>query len=94
VTKFLKWCYIQEVLGQQLKAVNLMMLMVCFKVDLTEPILSRFDILCVVRDTVDPVEDERLARFVVESHIRHHPNASEENGDQTPVVSILNIVNS
>ncbi len=23
-------------------------------VDLTEPILSRFDILCVVRDTVDP----------------------------------------
>ena len=25
-------------------------------VDLTEPILSRFDILCVVRDTVDPVQ--------------------------------------
>ena len=25
-------------------------------VDLTEPILSRFDMLCVVRDTVDPVE--------------------------------------
>ena len=24
-------------------------------VDLTEPILSRFDILCVVRDTVDPI---------------------------------------
>jgi DNA replication licensing factor MCM2 len=45
-------------------------------VDLTEPILSRFDILCVVRDTVDPVDDERLARFVVESHIRSHPNAT------------------
>ena len=43
-------------------------------VDLTEPILSRFDILCVVRDMVDPVEDERLAKFVVESHIRHHPS--------------------
>lgn len=28
-------------------------------VDLTEPILSRFDILCVIRDVVDPVEDER-----------------------------------
>ena len=27
-----------------------------FQVDLTEPILSRFDVLCVVRDTVDPVE--------------------------------------
>lgn len=25
-------------------------------VDLTEPIISRFDVLCVVRDTVDPVQ--------------------------------------
>ncbi|KAI0232086.1 DNA replication licensing factor mcm2 [Lamellibrachia satsuma] len=49
-------------------------------VDLTEPILSRFDVLCVVRDTVDPVEDERLARFVVGSHARHHPNAVSEEG--------------
>ena len=38
-------------------------------VDLTEPILSRFDILCVVKDTVDPVADEHLARFVVASHM-------------------------
>ncbi|KAL9600212.1 MAG: hypothetical protein Q9219_003355 [cf. Caloplaca sp. 3 TL-2023] len=45
-------------------------------VELTEPILSRFDILCVVRDTVDPEEDERLARFVVRSHGRAHPAAS------------------
>ncbi|KAI1494154.1 MCM-domain-containing protein [Biscogniauxia mediterranea] len=43
-------------------------------VELTEPILSRFDILCVVRDTVDPEEDERLARFVVGSHSRSHPS--------------------
>jgi len=42
-------------------------------VELTEPILSRFDILCVVRDTVDPAEDERLANFVVNSHGRAHP---------------------
>lgn len=42
-------------------------------VDLTEPILSRFDILCVVKDTVDPVADENLARFVVSSHVKHHP---------------------
>ena len=55
--------------------------------DLTEPILSRFDILCVVRDQVDPVEDERLARFVVESHIRHHPNPVNEHGEQAPAVS-------
>jgi DNA replication licensing factor MCM2 len=50
-------------------------------VDLSEPILSRFDVLCVVRDTVDPVEDEMLARFVVDSHVRHHP-ASEPS--ETP----------
>ena len=42
-------------------------------VDLTEPILSRFDVLCVVRDTVDPVNDERMARFVTGSHMKHHP---------------------
>ena len=33
-------------------------------VDLTEPILSRFDVLCVVRDVVDPVIDDHLARKV------------------------------
>ncbi|KHN95212.1 DNA replication licensing factor mcm2 [Metarhizium album ARSEF 1941] len=42
-------------------------------VNLTEPILSRFDVLCVVRDTVEPEEDERLARFIVGSHSRSHP---------------------
>ncbi|KAL5364995.1 MCM2/3/5 family-domain-containing protein [Aspergillus floccosus] len=42
-------------------------------VQLTEPILSRFDILCVVRDLVDPEEDERLANFVIESHHRANP---------------------
>lgn len=49
-------------------------------VDLTEPILSRFDILCVVRDQVDAIADERLARFVVQSHIRHHPANVVEEG--------------
>lgn len=43
-------------------------------VDLTDPILSRFDILWVVRDEVDPVKDEMLADFVVGNHIRNHPN--------------------
>ncbi|KAL7746617.1 MCM DNA helicase complex subunit [Sorochytrium milnesiophthora] len=42
-------------------------------VDLTEPILSRFDVLCVVKDKIDPQMDELLAKFVVESHIRSHP---------------------
>jgi DNA replication licensing factor MCM2 len=46
-------------------------------VDLTEPILSRFDVLCVVRDTVDPTVDETLAKFVVDSHMRSHPDAQD-----------------
>src|SRR6202012_3240087 len=52
-------------------------------VELTEPILSRFDILCVVRDTVDPAEDERLASLVVNSHGRAHPVLSSALGSQT-----------
>lgn len=42
-------------------------------VNLSEPIMSRFDILCVVRDECDPMEDQRLAQFVCKSHVRHHP---------------------
>jgi DNA replication licensing factor MCM2 len=55
-------------------------------VELTEPILSRFDILCVVRDTVDPTEDERLANFVVNSHARAHPTlvTSEKSSSSAP----------
>ncbi|KAI0768718.1 MCM-domain-containing protein [Trametes elegans] len=51
--------------------------------ELTEPILSRFDVLCVVKDTVDPVQDELLARFVVGSHLRSHPKfeAAKEEMD-------------
>lgn len=49
-------------------------------VDLTEPILSRFDVLCVVRDIVNPEIDEQLAKFVIDSHIRSHP---VKEGDET-----------
>lgn len=50
-------------------------------VELTEPILSRFDVLCVVKDTVDPVADELLARFVVSSHLRSHPSFDHTNAE-------------
>jgi len=43
---------------------------------LTDPILSRFDVLCVIRDEADPLQDERLADHVVSSHIRSHPSAT------------------
>jgi DNA replication licensing factor MCM2 len=43
-------------------------------VNLTEPILSRFDVMCVVRDTVDAIADEQLARSVVATHRCSHPD--------------------
>lgn len=30
--------------------------------------------MCVVRDVVDPINDQRLAQFVVGSHARSHPS--------------------
>ena len=47
-------------------------------VELTDPILSRFDILLVVKDIVDPVMDEKLAQFVVGSHVRSHPEFGKD----------------
>lgn len=55
-------------------------------VNLSEPIMSRFDILCVVRDEADPTQDERLAKFVVASHIRHHPNKINDTALNETVV--------
>lgn len=44
-------------------------------VGLSDPILSRFDVLCVVKDIPNPIIDEKLALFVVESHSTSHPEA-------------------
>merc|ERR1712228_1024001 len=52
-------------------------------VDLTDPILSRFDVLAVVRDKVDIIQDDMLSKFVVENHIKYHPsNAHDNAGDE------------
>lgn len=40
--------------------------------DISEPIASRFDILCVMRDEVDTVADGVLASFVLNSHVKAH----------------------
>merc|ERR1712127_719889 len=53
-------------------------------VNLSDPILSRFDLLCVLRDESDPVQDERLADHVVCSHIRSHPDATSEDKSIKP----------
>ncbi|SPC66659.1 probable DNA replication licensing factor (nimQ) [Ustilago sp. UG-2017b] len=57
-------------------------------VELTEPILSRFDALCVVKDTVEPVKDDMLARFVVGSHLRSHPKFDDETDEQLVATSL------
>ncbi|KAL3785893.1 hypothetical protein ACHAW5_006109 [Stephanodiscus triporus] len=49
-------------------------------VELTDPILQRFDCLCVLQDVVDPVSDERLASFVTESHIMSVPTSEVARG--------------
>eukprot|EP01053_Blabericola_migrator_P010656 Blabericola_migrator_1__10655@NODE_607_length_7343_cov_208_169736_g440_i0_p1_GENE_NODE_607_length_7343_cov_208_169736_g440_i0NODE_607_length_7343_cov_208_169736_g440_i0_p1_ORF_typecomplete_len974_score216_94MCM/PF00493_23/2_5e97MCM_OB/PF17207_3/5_2e27MCM_lid/PF17855_1/1_2e18Mg_chelatase/PF01078_21/2_3e09MCM_N/PF14551_6/9_7e08MCM2_N/PF12619_8/4_5e02MCM2_N/PF12619_8/1_1e07MCM2_N/PF12619_8/2_9e03Sigma54_activat/PF00158_26/9_3e06AAA_5/PF07728_14/1_4e05AAA_3/PF07726_11/4_2e05AAA_3/PF07726_11/1_3e03Si len=46
-------------------------------VDLTEPILSRFDIVAVVRDQSFPAHDEHLANHVLNSHMDAHPESEE-----------------
>jgi DNA replication licensing factor MCM2 len=42
-------------------------------VDLTDPILSRFDMLAVVKDEVEEEYDDALASFVINSHMKNHP---------------------
>eukprot|EP00250_Pteridium_aquilinum_P033332 c5464_g1_i1 orf=283-3030(-) len=58
-------------------------------VELTDPIVSRFDVLCVVRDVVDPVRDEMLARFVVDSHFKSRPKGTEEMNPDTNMEEAL-----
>ncbi len=42
-------------------------------VDLSEPILSRFDILTVIKDRPDATRDSKLASFVINQHMKNHP---------------------
>ncbi|KAL9404179.1 hypothetical protein Peur_001151 [Populus x canadensis] len=39
-------------------------------IELTDPIFSYFEILCVVKEVDDPITDEMLAEFVVNSHFK------------------------
>jgi len=48
-------------------------------VDLTDPILSRFDLLAVVKDDIDEEYDDALATFVINSHIKNHPVVLQQN---------------
>ena len=50
-------------------------------VDLTDPILSRFDILSVIRDEPQEDVDDALATFVINSHMKNHPNSKKLEQD-------------
>lgn len=47
-------------------------------VELTDPILSRFDILSVIKDEVNEESDDALATFVINSHMKNHPDIIKE----------------
>jgi len=55
-------------------------------VNLSDPILSRFDVLCVLRDEADAVQDERLADHVICSHMRSHPEADSDDRQVKPKI--------
>lgn len=48
-------------------------------VNLSEPILSRFDILCIVRDITDQAEDERIAKFILNDIKKHALSTNDED---------------
>jgi len=52
-------------------------------VDLTEPILSRFDVLAVIKDEVEAETDDALAAFVINSHMKSHPEVNGGKDDTT-----------
>jgi len=60
-------------------------------VELTDPILQRFDILCVLQDEVDPVADERLAMFVTESHMRAVPTRDVKGENDAEAMGATNM---
>ncbi|KAL0040074.1 hypothetical protein WJX79_005133 [Trebouxia sp. C0005] len=53
-------------------------------VNLTDPIVSRFDMVAIVLDKPDPVADKKLADHVADVHIRSHPDYPQgaENSQQ------------
>jgi DNA replication licensing factor MCM2 len=59
-------------------------------VELTDPVLQRFDILCVLQDLVDPVADEHLAQFVTSSHMKAVPTRQLPAGTMAAPVAATN----
>ncbi|KAH9386516.1 DNA replication licensing factor MCM2 [Nematocida major] len=48
-------------------------------VNLSDPIISRFDVICVIRDDGNPEKDRKLAEFIVGSHRKSAQGAQGED---------------
>lgn len=53
-------------------------------INLSDPIVSRFDLLCVIKDTIDLAEDARMGRFILANHFGESENAA---GPEAPKLS-------
>ncbi|ORD94898.1 MCM2 [Enterospora canceri] len=51
-------------------------------VNLSDPIISRFDILCVIRDEIDEKNDRELARRIIRNHFSEDESEDEGSGDR------------
>ena len=60
-------------------------------VELTDPILSRFDILSVIRDEVNETTDKALACFVINNHIKAHPDNTTLEANQTTLLDDISL---
>jgi DNA replication licensing factor MCM2 len=56
-------------------------------VNLSDPILSRFDIVKVIKDRANEDLDGELSLFVINSHIKSHPYAQEYEQDLKTLVT-------
>lgn len=51
-------------------------------INLSDPIVSRFDLLCVVKDVIDIADDTKMAEFIINSHA-----SSSSSKQQKPKIS-------
>ncbi|KAG0437514.1 DNA replication licensing factor MCM2 [Dictyocoela muelleri] len=56
-------------------------------INLSDPIISRFDILCVVRDVIDLDNDERTANFILESHSKSEEKLKQNKDEKENMIN-------
>lgn len=62
-------------------------------VNLSDPIISRFDILCVVKDEIDEKEDRSLAKKIIGNHSGEKTENEDNNKNIIPMGMLSNYIN-